>query len=175
MANPYKLKRFDAESLAATEVNWRKQIVRHKDELIRTEYDRILKEMRENAIYDNERELFIYGVFEDGSPTASALVEVLYPKAGRRWLKQLDLHLSPVLDLSFYKDNVDLLGLSQVFGAAVAGTLRLTKDHPSQQVKLYGRSGTLLNYLKGLAVALGGEPSLKEIKITVEGRWLVFR
>jgi hypothetical protein len=175
MANPYKLKRFEQASLSATQTNWQKQCERHPNDLIPTEYERILKWTAENAIYEKARETFAYGVFEGDSHTASAVLEVLYPKAGRRWLKQLDLHLAPSLDLSFYTDNVDLEAIGNIFGAGVAGVLRLTADHPAKEVKLYGRSGTLLTYLKGLAAKLEGNPAMKDFRITVEGRWLVFR
>lgn len=175
MANAYKLKQFDSVSLAATETNWRKQCERHKDEIIRTEYERILKWTAENANYDKDRETFAYGVFEDGSHTAAAIVEVLYPKAGRRWLKQLNLHLTPAKDLSFPTDNIDFEGVANIFGAAVIGVLRLTANHPAKEVKLYGRSGTLLSYLKGLAANLENHPALKSVRITMDGRWLVFR
>jgi hypothetical protein len=175
MANPCKLKRFDEESLAATDTNWRKQCARNPEGLIRTEYERILKWTVENAKYTQDRETFAYGVFQDGSHTASGIVEVLYPKVGRRWLKQLDLHLAPTLDLSFYTDNVDLEEIGNVFGAAVIGVLRLTEDHPASQVKVFGRSGTLLAYLKGLGARLETNPAMRNLRITVDGRWLVFK
>lgn len=46
--------------------------------------------------------------------------------------------------------------------------------HPSKVTKLYGRSGTLLAFLKGVGTYIERNVDVPGLKVSFEGRWLVF-
>lgn len=174
----YEFRRFDDRSLSSTEASWKRQLSKHSSEVIPTEYERKLAWAREHATYGKDEEIFAYGVFRDGGLIASAIVDVVYTKAGRKWLKLLDINLTPDLDLSFNSDKPDLDAIGDVFTAAITGVIALGAVHPAKETKLYGRSGTLLSFLKGLGAHLngdGGKLIRGKIEVLMEGRWLVFR
>jgi len=173
---PHILDRLDNGRLEATSNEWRSQFSRHKNQLIPSEYERILAWAAGCVDYEGPAcESFAYGVYENGAGHAIAISEVVYSKSGRKWLKLLDLHLCPAVDLSFYNDELDIMGLSSIFAAAIVGTFHLTKRHPTDTVKLYGRSGTLLTFLKGIGAYIERQGGLPGLKVGIEGRWLVIR
>jgi hypothetical protein len=172
----YKLQRFDEKSLRQTNARWIRQIERHPSEVLASQYERILRWSAERIDYgDATGEEFAYGLFRDGDATADAIVEVTYTKRGRKWLKLLDLHLSPELDLAFYDQSVDILRINDLFAAAVVGVVKLTgEEHPSQTAKLYARSGTLLAFFRSLGAYIQEQRKVDVLKVAIEGRWLVF-
>jgi alpha-N-acetylglucosamine transferase len=173
----YELRKFTSPTLGDTQKEWDRQIAKDPDEILRSQYDRIFSWAAGHIDYGNHQlDTFAYGLFHDGKHQADAIVEVSYAKAGRKWLKMLDLHLSPELDAAFYDQTVDLSRMSQLFTAAIFGVLHLTDTaHRADTVKLYGRSGTLLSFLKGVATYINDRSKTPGLTVAIEGRWLVFR
>lgn len=171
----YHLKMFDASSLEETCDAWQKAVERHKSEVFSTEFDRIIDWVRQKVSYDEPSESsFAYGIFEGEALVASAVVEIIYQRTGRRWLKMLNLHLSPDLDAKLNGDSIDSDVLSGIYSEAIVGTIRLTGRHPTDTVKLYARSATLLGFLRGVTSSLHRQEDLP-FDVSTEGRWMVIR
>lgn len=174
----HELKKFDAKTLAATKAEWDRQIKKHSKEVLASEYQRILDWATTHIDYDGVGcHTFAYGIFEKGSDHADAIVELIYLRTAKKWLKLLNLHLCPSADLAFSTEPIDLKTITTIFSVAVTGTVRLTSSvHPTKVVKLYGRSGTLLAFLKGVGAYIAADADLQKagFSVTIEGRWLVF-
>lgn len=173
----HELKKFDSTTIAATRAAWVKELAAHKTEVLAAPYQRILDWAAGHIDYaGNGKETFAYGIFAGEAHSADAIVELVYTKSGRKWLKLLDLNLCPSVDLSFTDQNVDIQQLSSIFAAGVTGTVQLTSTaHPAKVTKLYGRSGTLLAFLKGVGTYIEGNSNVPGLKVSMEGRWLVFQ
>jgi hypothetical protein len=171
-----ELRKFSATSLDATRTAWQRQLKTHSRDLIASEYQRILGWAGCHISYGAAQDTYAYGIFDKNSGEADAVAEVIYSKAGARWLKLLDLHLCPSVDLSFATQDIDIRRLTAIFTAAVIGSMRLTSTaHPTKVLKLYGRSGTLLAFLKGVGTYIESNIKVSGIKVSIEGRWLVFK
>ncbi|MGH2509064.1 MAG: hypothetical protein ACRDHZ_16925, partial [Ktedonobacteraceae bacterium] len=158
----HALHQFDPAKLAATEKEWRRQLQAHKKDILATEYERILGWTGKRIDYGKAAsENFVYGIFENGSGHAVALVDMVYQKAAKKWLKLMDIFLCPAVDLSFATQNVDIQQLTSIYAAAVIGTIQLTSTaHPTKVTKLYGRSGTLLAFLKGVGTYIANNSNV---------------
>lgn len=173
----YELRAFDKNTLAATKKSWLHQIETHAGEILPTAYVRILDWAHDHVDYSCENgNAIAYGIFPQDQQTAVAIVTVSYTKTGRKWLKVLDLDLSPTLDLSFFDDSFSFDVIGGIFAAAILGTIKLTKTaHPAKVTKLYGRSGTALTFFKGFGAAFEKFGGPKGMTVSIEGRWLVFK
>lgn len=175
----HELKAFDAKSLDATAVAWRKELAKHRVEMMPSLHEGKLAWAASHMNYAAaDGEALAYGIFADGDPHALAIVDIVYTKTGQKWLKMLDLTLSPSLDLAFNAESADFSQIYHVFTAAMVGAVRLTKTrHPAKVTKLYGRSGTLLAFLKGFGAYMKqkGHGHNLVFTVSIEGRWLVFR
>lgn len=171
----YELREFTEESMAATEAAWAKVLASHSSDLLPGEFTRILAWTRSRLSATSPTETLAYGVFASDRAHALAIAEIVYTKAGRKWLKMLDLHLSPELDLSMSSGAPDLWTISGVFSEAIVGTTRLTRVHVTNVVKLYARSTSLLTFFKGLAATIGAAGDNEAIDVSIEGRWLVIK
>lgn len=173
---PFSLLAFSSQSLTATKKAWDTQIKDLAGELVPSEYQRILEWVGSHVDYGSKtQESFAYGVFQNEGGPAEAIIEVSYTMLGKKWLKMLDIHLSPAMYIAF-TGGADLVRLTDTYAAAVIGTVNLTsKAHPTQTVKLYGRSGTLLAFLKGVGAYIEQNGGVEGLKVGIEGRWLVIR
>lgn len=173
----WSLDKFDSDRLSATRANWGSHLKRHKDQFLASEYQRILDWTEDHIDYQgNSKDTFAYGIFADSAKHADAIVEIIYAKSGKQWLKLLSLHLCPSAELSFETQSFDIAKVAGIFSAAVTGTVKLTSTaHPTKVTKLYGRSGTLLAFLQGLGSHIQANGGVKGLKVSLEGRWLVFR
>ena len=171
----YRLDKFSAASFGKTKMAWGAQLSANKNAVFSSEYMMILDYSSKCLNYQsNNGSSYVYGVFKDNSDEADAVIELVYQKDGRKWLKLLNLHLCPGVDVSFQTQNVDIAQISAIFGAALAGTVYLTStDHPTNVTKLYGRSGTLLSFLKGIGAYI--QANVPTISVSIEGRWLVMK
>ena len=171
----YTMNPFTKATLDATKKAWDLQLKKHQEDLLSWEWQRVLEDAASKIDY-SKGDQFAYGIFEDGCDTAEAIVLLVYRKEAKKWLKLLELNLSPSVDLSFSDQTLDIQQLSSIFGAAVIGTIRLTGTaHPTKVTKLYGRSGTLLSFLKGVGAYIEREAQIKGLRVSIQGRWLVFQ
>lgn len=171
------VRRFDAESLEETSKAWLEQVEKYSSYLSAVDFEKTLDWASAHMDYDDGEDGLAYGIFSKNSKKAAAIIEVVYTQSGRKWLKMLNLTLSPTLIAGFIASNggVDREALIAVYTAAVVGTLHLAGSHPSKTVKLYGRSGSLFTFLQGLAAYLKEHSGLQGISVSVDGRWLVFK
>jgi hypothetical protein len=171
----YRLDKFTSVSFGKTKASWEAQLAANKEAVFSSEYLMILDYCSKCLDYaGNNGNSYTYGIFKDNNDEADALIEIVYQKEGRKWLKLLNLHLCPAVDVSFQTQNVNIAQISAIFSAALAGTVYLTStDHPTNVTKLYGRSGTLLSFLKGIGAYI--QANVPTISVSVEGRWLVMK
>jgi hypothetical protein len=171
----YRLDKFTSASFGKTKASWEAQLAANKGAVFKSEYLMILNYCSNCLDYaGNNGNSYTYGIFKGNNDEADALIELVYQKDGRKWLKLLNLHLCPTVDVSFQTQDIDISQVSAIFGAALAGTVYLTStDHPTKVTKLYGRSGTLLSFLKGIGAYI--QANVPAISVSVEGRWLVIR
>lgn len=108
-----------------------------------------------------------------------ALVEVVQSRKGRQvWVKMMDISLCPAIELHTEDDKTTNERL-EVFVAALVGIFGLTKNlKAADTVKIFGRTDALVTFLRGMHDSLAVFSSLgtiKDISVSIEGRWLVFR
>lgn len=173
----HELQQFNAAKFDATGREWRRQLQAHKKDILATEYERILAWTGSHMDYEKAgAENFVYGIFQNGSDHAVAVVDMIYQKAARKWLKLMDLYVCPSVDLSFATQDIDIQELTAIYATAVVGTVQLTSTvHRTKVTKLYGRSGTLLAFLKGIGTYIAENAKVPGLEVNIEGRWLVFR
>jgi hypothetical protein len=167
----FELRPFDNESFAATVERWQGKT----NMGFPADIEMSLSWADAHRDYASPSGDFSYGIFGSNSEGAAAITTLVYRKDGRRWLKMLDLRLSPELDASLNDGGEYLSEIASIFTEAIAGTLRLTAVHKSDTVKLYARSSGLLSFFKGLTAHLQSANSADKLTTTIEGRWMVFR
>jgi len=172
------LKRFDAAHIETTKKDWERQLEQLPD-VMPSEFLKHIEWVNSHMDYaDGGDDGLAYGVFYKDHKHAIAVVDVVYTRRGTKWLKMLGVNLSPELFVVLTSDNPsakDMQKILEIYGAAITGTVKLTGIHPSNTVKLYGRTGTLLAFLKGIAAYLRANLDIPGITVNVEGNWLVFR
>lgn len=168
------LEKFTRNGLKETRKAWKKEFDGRSDDLVWAEYEGILLYAAKHIKYTDESESDAYGIFPEGTDRAVAILDVAYKKHGPRWMKVLDLYVSPALDYSASEAGADIDSLTLVFGAAVLGALKLSGAHNARALKLYGRSASQLSFFRGLALSLEETKAEHGVETVVEGRWLVF-
>lgn len=173
----YALSPFSADSLKQTRSEWEAQVAKFPKDLLPSDFQRIVDWAADHMDYGDGEEGLAYGVFGPNRKSADAIIEVVYTKSGNKWLKMLNLFLSPRLFAGFIipEEQINTTELLNVYATALVGTVKLTGVHPSKTVKLYGRSGTLLTFLKGISAHLQEHSKAKGITVNMDGRWMVFR
>jgi hypothetical protein len=171
------LRPFSLQSLETTKVEWLAQLKRHQGEIVRSPYEQAFAWATDRIDYaKNDNEQFYYGLFNRKTQRCDAIADLTYTKRARKWLKMVDLMLSPDLDITFYDKTADRQRFADLFTAAVLGVVKLTGSaHPSRTVKIYGRSPTLLKFLKGLEVSIKRQGNPDGTEVSIEGRWFVIR
>src|SRR5690349_21441099 len=132
----YTLRAFAEGEYPKTRTEWERQLGELEGKVIPTEYTRILAWGAGNIDYEMG-ESWVYGIFPKGKKVAVALADIVCRKTGKKWVKLLDLHLSPTLDLDALSEDRDLRLLADIFTAAITGTAALTLVHKSRVIKLY--------------------------------------
>jgi hypothetical protein len=178
LSNPYKLVEFTPNLLSKTTKDWNILLVKYS--LFQGEYKRVLEWASQCIDYKAKPEDCAYAIIRESEKSASAIVEVVYHKKGssRSWLKMMDVTLSPEVEVMATSDNIDgLANLMDIYTAAVLGSFKLTSERKANIVKLYGRNPALMSYLSVLGTEFNSKSHsgpLKNLKVTIEGRWLVF-
>ena len=171
----YKLKKFDLETIDTTESAWVEQANKYPEACFPTDVQRDFAWIRSNVSGSTNDGRIHYGLFTDGSDVADAAVQLVHAKRSPRsaWLKMLELNFSPEIMLkAAHGDPHAVSSVLAMFGQAVNGSIQLCgKEHKSDTLKLYGRTDSLLQFL----VLFTGVTKIKNVNITMEGRWLVLR
>jgi len=174
----FTLKKFDTAHIDATRKEWERQLSA-RPELMPSEFLKHIEWIGSHMDYsDGGDDGLAYGVFHKGHSGAVAVVDVVYSRNGTKWLKMLGVNLSPDLFTALTAENPseqNMTDILSIYGEAITGTIKLTGIHPTNTVKLYGRTGTLLAFLKGIAAYLRENLDVPGVTVSVEGNWLVFR
>lgn len=107
-----------------------------------------------------------------------AVVEFVQSKKGPEvWIKVMDIYLSPTIELC--EDYIESIRLRlNVFLAVLVGVFKMSSSG-ADIVKLYGRTDSLLLFLKGIHEEIVNVQGTIErdagIKTEIQGRWLVFK
>jgi hypothetical protein len=165
--------RFTEASLAATRKTWLESAA--VLDIPSLDYEVLLGWAEKHIAYDGANgDSFAYGIFEDASPYALAVVEIVYtqrPRGG--WLKMLSVKLGPMLAPAVVEaDASKMLQVIDIYADATIGTLLLTWSHTAKVVKLYGRNESLLKLLVALNERLKALMA-DRMATKMEGRWLV--
>lgn len=175
VAISYRLLPFDRQLLANTSNSWNRQLEKHEGAVFPAPYRRMLAFAEGHCKYDGVPEAFAYGLFYKEDKHADAILEVCYTRSGRKWLKLLDLTMSPEIDSGFATQSIDIHRLTHLYSAAIIGVVSLTAtSHPAKTVKLYARSGTLLAFFRGVGAYIEQQGD-SGLRASIEDRWLVFR
>jgi hypothetical protein len=163
----YELNQFTKSNLAATKSRW--QSVAGKDEFA-SEYTVLFDWVNTHKDYSAlKADSLAYGLFAPKSRYASAIVDVVSSKKGKRGItKLLKVYVTPELwDVTTHQSQI-----IDIFAGAIFGTIDLSVKISSDTVKLYGRSDELLSLLHSLHIHLNRSPKLMSTTVTMQGRWL---
>lgn len=170
MAIRLQLRPFTDESFVATRENWQAQAGKAE---FASEYSAIFSWADTHRDYGEDAKVgdsHAYGLFAPKVDTACAMVDVVLHKKGRRGVtKLLKVYITPEYwNVTEHQDQV-----LEIFVGAIAGTIALSKQAQSREVKLYGRSQELLSLLHTLHVHLNRNlDKLPGIAAAMKGRWL---
>lgn len=167
------VKKLSTECLAETREHWQRQA---GDEEFETEYGFVFDTAKGRINYDDpEANTLVYGLFENDSHIASALLEVIQSARSPRnsVTKLLKLWASPEYwDVARHQKV-----LAKITVAALKGTLELSRRNHSKTVKIFGRTEQMLSVLYSVHLymqeSLQAEPN-QGFEVRMEGRWLVF-
>lgn len=171
----YKLKKFDLGTIDTTESAWVAQANKHPEACFPTDVQKDFSWIRSSVSGSLNDDRIHYGLFRDGNEVADAAIQLIHTKRSPRsaWLKLIELNFSPEIMAKGAKgDPHTVSAVLSMFSQAVTGSIQLCgKEHKSDTLKLYGRTDSLLQFL----ILFTGVAKIKNVNITMEGRWLVLR
>jgi hypothetical protein len=182
-----QLKNMDFSELTANfldsiKADWLAAVDADEHEIFKAEYHRIFRAAESSVCLEgplsSRFNVPLYFSVADDSK-CWALVEVTCTKNGRGvWVKMRDIYMSPNIEIA--DDTVESTAKRfDVFNSALVGIFGLTRAFEyADTVKVYGRTDSVLSFLRGMHDAFGGLGALgtlKGVAVAIEGRWLVFR
>ncbi len=125
--------------------------------------------IEERLLEDKNSDTSAYGLFEPGSSTAVAIVEVVNStKTKGPMIKMLKVIFSPQFwDTVAYRQEI-----LNIYVGAIGGCVKLSMKRKTKILKLYGRTNELLSVMMDLHTELVKTP-INGVKAKIEGRWLV--
>lgn len=177
-----QLHELDIQSLTRIKADWLSFFRGDDDAVGVTEFEQLIDIIDKNCQYgalDERDNVPTFFSIDDDEGRTKALVEVVQSRKGRHvWVKMMDISLCPEIELHGEDDKTTNERL-EVFVAALVGIFGLTKNLKSADtVKIFGRTDALVTFLRGMHDSLAVFSSLgtiKDISVSIEGRWLVFR
>jgi hypothetical protein len=142
------------------------------------EVDRHLRVVKDylGGADDAQHRSLAYGVFNPGSHVAAGVCSLVLSDRGvanGKWLKLLDVRISPEASALLSEDDVDAAQcVVHVYKAAVNGAFEARLDHEADTLKLYGRNDSQLQFLTVLLAVIRDDDS-SNIAAKRAGRWLV--
>jgi len=175
------LKQSSLDEIITLKEKWIGMLAGEADTVIRAEFIQLFKIIESTGCRDNINNCFnkpIYRCIVDDNGKEWGIVEIVLSENGSSiWVKMLDIHLSPEVELNDETEESTKSRLD-VFRAALIGIFELTKEiENTTTVKVYGRTDALVSFLRGMHDAFSVFTTLgtiKGIKVSIEGRWLVF-
>lgn len=177
----FTLVKIDAANLEGVKTAWEAEIIDLGDKIFPSEHQRVLAWAATKIQADAAAgESVAYVVSEVHSGAPGAIVELVHSSRGRdKWLKMLDITLSPALDFSILSQDLEATKRAVgIFAATVSAVLQMGRDLPATVVKLYGRGQyqmTFLTYFGTELQSLLSKEGIKSLTVTIEGRWLVIK
>lgn len=169
-----EFRKFTDSSLADTETAWMGTASSLGIPCI--DYETIISWAKGKIDYSVKDGSCAYGVFEENDDEALAIVDIIHTQlaageAGR--LKMLRVSLGPTYEANEIINNPSLLTkVTDIYAEATLGTIKLSGDHGSRTVKIYGRDGNLLALLNALNERIKAS-DLPNAHTRMEGRWFV--
>ena len=165
----------------ATEKHWLEQMedfTEPEDIVLLSNYERLLDWTLKHT--NGKDDGLVYGLVNPDRGYAQAIVELTHarPHSNSPWLKLLDIHLEPRLDVD-NREEINSEYYKEVFAVLTATiTLSLGKtfnDHPARQLKVYGRTSEMRGLFDAF-VAISNEENIPvpNLRVKRQGRWLVF-
>ena len=177
-----KLKRLDRDDISKLESKWLGLLGDDADGVIKADYNQLFNVIKSTGWWGDIKESYnkpLYSCVIDSDDKEWGIVEiVLSQNGGSIWVKILDIHLSPEIEIADDTEESTKSRL-KVFKAALTGTFDLTKDViKADTVKVFGRTDVLVAFLRGMHESfsvLATLGTISGITVSIEGRWLVFR
>ena len=176
------LQELNSQLLAETKNDWLSFFDGDDDAVGLAEFEQLLEMIGKNnqfgALEGRDNVPTFFSVTNNDGKT-KALVEVVQSRKGRQgWVKMMDISLCPTIELHTEDEKTTSERLD-VFVASLVGIFGLTKNlKAADTVKIFGRTDALVTFLRGMHDSLAVFSSLgtiKDISVSIEGRWLVFR
>jgi hypothetical protein len=176
------LKPLDKEEFATLRTKWMKLLKAHNHPVFEAEYQQIFGIIEATGCWDDLKLCMNKPIFRcvfDESGDEWAIVELVQSRKGSMvWIKMLDMHLSPKIEVEADTEANTQKRL-KIFRAALVGIFELTKSiKKADTVKVFGRTEALVMFLRGMHDSISVISSLGTIQgidVSIEGRWLVFR
>jgi|CXWL01.1.fsa_nt_gi hypothetical protein len=175
-----ELRQLDNSGFDRLSVKWLDMIKDNQDGVMEAEYTQLFSMIKSTGCWD-VKECFnkpIYNCVFDSEDNEWGIVEILQSKKGSSiWIKMMNIYLSPDIEK---EDDTEESTKSRldVFRASLRGIFLLTKDlKNADTVKVYGRTESLVTFLRGMhdtLTVLAALGKIKGIEVSIEGRWLVF-
>lgn len=177
-----KLKRLSEEGLNKLEIKWLGLLGNDVDGVIKADYNQLFNIIKATGWWGGIKESYnkpLYSCVIDSDNKEWGIVEIVLSQNGNSiWVKILDIHLSPEIEIVDDTEESTKSRL-RVFKAALTGTFDLTKDViKADTVKVFGRTDVLVAFLRGMHESfsvLATLGTISGITVSIEGRWLVFR
>ena len=162
----YSFKPFSKSSFKATKSHWLN--LAEDGWGFRSSVERLFDDAEDKLIHQDGKAVF-FGVFEEKTKYACALCEIVVMRRGIRnkWVKMLNLHLSPDLEAHSGESH-------EIFLTSMTGSSGLQMEHNANILKIYGRTNEQLELLKTLVKFIAATDAAKEKKFEakIEGRFL---
>jgi hypothetical protein len=176
------LESFDSERLEEIKTSWLSSLPNNDHDVYEAEYSQLFDIIRIGKSWgelDNRFNTPIYQAIVDGNKKVWAIVHIVQSRHGSAtWIKLMDIYISPEIDINKDTESNTKKRLD-VFIAALLGIFSLTKNMASiDTFKIYGRTDSLVAFLRGMHdgfSTIDTIGTIKGIKVSIEGRWLVFR
>jgi len=176
-----KLEELTKDKLDLVKNAWLALIPQDNHEVFHAEYSQLFDVISSGSSWgdlDERLNVPIYQAITDDAKVW-ALVQIVQSKVGKAtWVKLMDIHLSPAIDL-FPDTESNTENRLKVFIAALLGILSLTKRAKrADTFKVFGRTEALVTFLQGMHDVLSTITTIgtiKGVEVSIEGRWLVFR
>jgi hypothetical protein len=165
-----EFRKFDNQSIAASELAWKKQA--QAADMFPTEVEQAFEWARNRTELVNSE--IVYGIFRPSEDEAIATVELFINQKSvkSKWIKMLHLRLSPATENLVYANQLDGYHEAMAcFTTAVNGVFKLKNSQKGTVLKIYGRNQEQLSFLRALVGEL--KKRTKGHEYRMDGRWLV--
>lgn len=170
----YELRAFSSALLEETKTIWLTDLEKSEN-VFPPDFHRVLLSTSQNMNYELRTVLQTYGLFEDGSNVADALVDIQHSPTNKKMVKMLKCVLRPSIHEVYENPDFDSLRkITSIFLAAVFGTIDVGMAGDNlDEIRLYGRHSMLLSLLKIVEETLKKTAYSSVYNIDLKKNWLI--